>query len=200
MQLGLIGLLCSFCAPVALVLALLAKREMARQPGRYSNASHATIGIVTGGFISALFVASLVVAIAHGGSRQDTLPAARATKAMSAPGAAKAGAAPEMPNAPVAVVEPKRSRGHVERSEFGDPWPLTVEAGDLSCEPPGAVFFTVGGVRYSVNGLAKARRFNARDIEPIWARDEELIRTTKGTADFRKSIGPLIERGRELCR
>lgn len=198
MQLGLSSLFCAFIAPFALALGLIAKREMAARPNHYSNASHATVGIVMGGLLSAVLLVAVVLALATD-PQENTAYVARAPRAVPAAGTSRAAPAPRPPSARAAVIAPKRPRGYVERSDLGDEWPLTVEAGELSCEAPGAVFFTVGGVRYSVNGLAEAKRFAAKDIRPIWAQDAKLMRQTIGE-DMRKSIMPLIQRGRELCR
>ena len=75
--------------------------------------------------------------------------------------------------------------------DLGDAWPLTVEDGLIACQNQ-AVTFTTGGVTYAVNGTAKDRGLG-RDIDPIWAVDPAGI-TPK------MSIGPLIDRGRALCR
>jgi Na+/proline symporter len=71
MQLGLVSALCClFVAPVALVVGLLAQRDLARHPGRYGNASHATIGVVLGGTMCALIVlAAVAAALSTSGSR-----------------------------------------------------------------------------------------------------------------------------------
>ena len=70
MQLGLCSVLCLFVAPVALVLGLLAKRDLAKHPGRYGNASHATIGVVLGGAMCGLIVlAAIAAALSNDGSR-----------------------------------------------------------------------------------------------------------------------------------
>lgn len=81
----------------------------------------------------------------------------------------------------------------VSRSDFGDDWPLTVERGTLACEEPSAVIFTTGGTTYAVNGMASGladQRGWEAEIDPIWA---------EGEAAPRKNIGPLIDRGLELC-
>lgn len=79
----------------------------------------------------------------------------------------------------------------VSASDFGDEWPLTVDSGTLRCEPPSAVVFeTDDGREYAVNGMAATNGYD--EIEPIWAEDPS------GNAP-RMNIGPLIDRGLELC-
>lgn len=77
----------------------------------------------------------------------------------------------------------------VSQSDFGSDWPLTVDSGTLACGGAGEVTFTANGTTYAVNGLAKAATVFP-DIDPIWA---------KGEGAPRKDIGPLIQRGLELC-
>ena|SRR5437660_8134727 len=77
----------------------------------------------------------------------------------------------------------------VTRADFGDAWPLTVDGGTLACEGAGAVTFTVGGTTYAVNGMASGNG-QWPDIDPIWA---------KGSDTPKKDIGPLIDRGLQLC-
>lgn len=78
----------------------------------------------------------------------------------------------------------------VSREDFGDDWPLTVDEGVLACVPAFAVVFTAGGETYAVNGQAATQGY--ADIDPIWADDPD------GLAP-KKNIGPLIDRGLELC-
>jgi hypothetical protein len=78
----------------------------------------------------------------------------------------------------------------VSRADFGDEWPLTVGSGTLSCDGD-AVTFTTGGTTYGVNGTARTLN-EWPDIDPIWAKDPS------GLAP-KKDIGPLIDRGLDLC-
>jgi len=79
---------------------------------------------------------------------------------------------------------------YVSASDFGDEWPLTVTSGTLRCEAPSVVVFSAGGVEYGVNGMATTQGYP--EIDPIWADDpSEYIP--------KKNIGPLIQRGLELC-
>jgi hypothetical protein len=92
---------------------------------------------------------------------------------------------------PTPRLPPPRPSGDVSRAEFGDKWPLTVEAGELLCIDQ-AVVLDTGGITYAVNGTAKDRADASgwQDIEAIWA---------DGDAGLKKDIGPLIERGLALC-
>jgi hypothetical protein len=57
---------------------------------------------------------------------------------------------------------PFQGERRVQRSDFGDEWPLTDEAGVLSCET-GAVTFDDGDRKFAVNGIARSRGFPALD-------------------------------------
>ena len=75
MKLGVGSILCAFAAPFALYFGLKAQKEIAAQPGRYSNAGNATTGIVLGGILSSIFALAFLNAIVrsasadHGGAR-----------------------------------------------------------------------------------------------------------------------------------
>jgi hypothetical protein len=85
--------------------------------------------------------------------------------------------------------------GFVQRSDYGQAWPLTIDHGTLRCEPWSTVVFTApDGTEYAVNGMAEAQEGLA-DIEPIWRDDPD----PPAGADLKVSIHPLIERGLELC-
>ena len=84
----------------------------------------------------------------------------------------------------------------ITKQDFGEDWPFTVDEGVLAgngsdgfCE----VLFTTGGVTYAVNGTAKATGQYA-DINEIWADDP----STPGLS-LKVSMGPVIDRGLELC-
>jgi hypothetical protein len=85
-------------------------------------------------------------------------------------------------------VGPKKSM-RVSRGQFGEQWPFTVEQGVLQGRGWGSVTFKARGEEYAVNGVAKGRGF--KDIDAIWANDSET--------GLKKNIGPIIERGLELC-
>ena len=89
---------------------------------------------------------------------------------------------------PVEEAEP----GTITRAQFGDAWPFTVDEGVLRCEGEGgvgAVIFEAEGTEYGVNGVAKSQGY--ADVEPIWADDPSI--------GAKKNIGPIIDRGLELC-
>jgi hypothetical protein len=76
----------------------------------------------------------------------------------------------------------------VKSSDFGDEWMLTVNEGELKCEG-GAISFTANGTAYAVNGTAKGKGY--ADISSIWK---------AGTPPVpKKSISPLIDKGKTLC-
>jgi hypothetical protein len=86
----------------------------------------------------------------------------------------------------------------ISRTDLGDAWPLTVDTGVLSCigrKGVGLVTFTVDGVTYAVNGLAK-QGGRWESIDAIWIDDPNI----KVEPPVKKNIGPLIERGLALCR
>jgi hypothetical protein len=57
--LGMTSLLCGLTGPFALAVGLWAKRDIRAQPGRYSNASDATVGVVIGLIWVGLFAAAV---------------------------------------------------------------------------------------------------------------------------------------------
>ena len=94
----------------------------------------------------------------------------------------------------------------IYRERMGDEWPLTIERGYLNCncvERGGFPFFRCvkgavtihdsgEGVTYSVNGVQQPNYVVAPEIEPI-------RRTDPGDSSANIDLGPLIERGLELC-
>ena len=91
--------------------------------------------------------------------------------------------------------------GMVSRDTWTDgEWPLTVDAGTLTCIDGlhAAFFVDIGeeGRLWPLNGRAKSNheRFGAEpDINPIWRFDPQY-------ADgIRVSIGPMINRALEFC-
>lgn len=79
----------------------------------------------------------------------------------------------------------------ISRDDFGDDWPFTVDEGILACVGVSEVVFKAGGKTYAVNGMAVGTGKYA-EVEEIWA-DNPSIPGTK------KNIGPIIDRGLELC-
>ena len=83
----------------------------------------------------------------------------------------------------------------VRHEDFGEEWPLTVEAGTIRCEPPSIVTFSASDGRiFGVNGMGMAHH---SQIDPIWADDPS---PTGRAAKLKKSIGPLISLGLFLCK
>ena len=78
----------------------------------------------------------------------------------------------------------------VDRSQFGEEWPLIVPSGLLSCDNNGAIYIrTDNGKTYSLNAQAAAA-YPA--VDPIWAAD--------ASGGARKSLDPLVAAGEDLCR
>ena len=88
----------------------------------------------------------------------------------------------------------------ISETDFGSQWPFTVSKGKLNCEGSsgmGAVTFTANGITYAVNGTAKAvakkRNTGWRDIDEIWKASPDI-------PGAKVSMGPIIEKGRSLCK
>ncbi|MGQ0846525.1 MAG: DUF2511 domain-containing protein [Sporichthyaceae bacterium] len=142
----------------------------------------------TGGFVrrhkvltaaAALFLA-LVTSVTLGTGKSTGDPASSLPNTAGDSSSSQA-APPRSPARPVP--------GFVSRATMGDQWPLTVDSGVLSCFA-GGVYFTTGGTRYTVNGIADSRGDGA-DIAPIWSKSNN--------PGPRKNIGPLIDTGLGLC-
>jgi hypothetical protein len=87
---------------------------------------------------------------------------------------------------------------HISQADLRNDWPLTVREGVLRCEGAGAVTFTSAGTTYAVNGLASGLG-QYPDIDPIWADDPSAGTLIGYEVAPKKNIGPLIDRGLELC-
>lgn len=89
----------------------------------------------------------------------------------------------------------------ISKADLEFDWPLTVDAGVLTCEPlPGnaklqLVTFTTNGKTYALNGIAKGhvKSRGWGEIGPIWKENASVPGTKMG-------IGPLITRGISLCK
>lgn len=83
----------------------------------------------------------------------------------------------------------------VSRAAFRDSgrdWPLTVEAGVLSCEGVSSVVFAADtGGRYALNGTAETHT-SWPSIEPLWA-------DAPGQPGLKVDLGDLIQAGLTLC-
>jgi hypothetical protein len=75
----------------------------------------------------------------------------------------------------------------IERSQFGNGWPLTVPWATLRCYSQTWLTVTADGCERALNGLARSLGFPP--IDPIWAGDGLIVP--------RKNIGPLFEAARE---
>lgn len=71
----------------------------------------------------------------------------------------------------------------VSRSEFGDSWPFTVEAGVVDCVDGQAAVFKAEGKTYQLNGFARSRGY--APIDPIWKGNPDIPGT-------KISIGEMI--------
>lgn len=75
-------------------------------------------------------------------------------------------------------------------------WPLTVSKGVVRCEGSdgsGSVIFRApDGMDYAVNGTAMTVKQDLPNIEAIWKKDPDVPGT-------RINIGPVIDKGLELC-
>jgi hypothetical protein len=83
--------------------------------------------------------------------------------------------------------------GKITEAELGEEWPFTVSEGILRCHGSagfGAVTFEADGTEYAVNGVAKGQDYPP--VDPVWADDP----TVDG---LKKNIGPVIDRGLDLC-
>ncbi|MGW6932820.1 DUF2511 domain-containing protein [Lentzea sp. NPDC054927] len=83
-----------------------------------------------------------------------------------------------------------RGPGEIRREDFGEKWPLTVDAGVVRCQN-GAVTFTSNGSNYDVNGTAMTKN-RGKKIDEIWADDPK-------NAGLKINISPIIELGLKLC-
>ena len=80
----------------------------------------------------------------------------------------------------------------ISRDDLGDRWPFTVNSGVIACNHPSSavVFFTNEKI-YAVNGVAKGQKRYA-DVR-------EILRDHPFVAGSQVDIGPILERGRNLC-
>lgn len=87
------------------------------------------------------------------------------------------------------------NEARMTRADLGADWPLTVDEGVVSCEGIseglGEIYFTAEGTKYAVNGLAQGAS-EGPDIDVIWADNPEM-------EGLKINIGPIIDRGLELC-
>ncbi len=95
------------------------------------------------------------------------------------------------PSPPVKKTIPNRSVVVTEK-EYGNKWPFTVPSVTLRCVSlPGGdgIIVECDGKKYAINGTAQS---TYPAVDPIWRDNPDLPGT-------KINIGPLIERGTELC-
>jgi len=94
---------------------------------------------------------------------------------------------------PLALAAPPKL---ISAEEFGADWPFTTEEMHLQCLPGNAVVVTdpETGQMYGVNGAAsrKTRQLGLDPLELVWAENKNITGAKVG-------LGPLIERGLNLC-
>jgi hypothetical protein len=83
-----------------------------------------------------------------------------------------------------------RDGAEISQSDYDEQWPLTVNGGILRCEGESAITLEVNGKRYAVNSTAQASTAYAKVDE---------IRAGAPEGQGLKNLGPLIDRGLELC-
>jgi hypothetical protein len=135
-----------------------------------------------------------------GGSKQPSPPPTIPTPA--APPEPPAERTPEPPVADTPREDEPRpdvpgpGEFRMTREEYGAEWPLTVDEADVSCRED-AVYLRANGVLYAVDGIALKHRTKtgAKDLRAsgLWAADPSLD-------GFKKSLGPMIDKGLSLCR
>lgn len=114
-----------------------------------------------------------------------------------APAAASAEAPAVSAGPPAPSPKPDQNGVMIDKAEYGDDWPYTVESGRLYCDPPGSnVVMESGGTVYALNGRAMgnaAQRGYVNARESITPRDEYGYFTV---GDSQK----IISRGLSMCR
>jgi hypothetical protein len=90
------------------------------------------------------------------------------------------------------ICESARAARLSQPSGPGKGWPLTVEAGVVSCQDGSVLFMDPIGVQYAVNGLAMTQHSELARIDEIWAH-------RKDDPALRIDISPVLDRGLDLC-
>jgi hypothetical protein len=85
----------------------------------------------------------------------------------------------------------------ISKEQFGDKWPLTVDAGTVVCVDGASVIFVADNrSKYAVNGTAKSKKRMQEngwlDIGEIWKKDPELPGASM-------DIRPILDAGVALC-
>lgn len=85
---------------------------------------------------------------------------------------------------------------YVSKDEMGDAWPLTVDGVTLYCLAGWVLVEDDEGTYYWVNGGPDVARtwfgVETKNIRRIWRDDPR-------TPDLKVNIGPIIDRGHEIC-
>ena len=83
----------------------------------------------------------------------------------------------------------RANRIRVTQEQFGDRWPLTVDAGEIECIDGFLLVFHYEDATYALNGAAISRGYP--EIDPIWKDRADGIAP-------KENIGPLLKAGRAL--
>lgn len=78
----------------------------------------------------------------------------------------------------------------IERSQYGDSWPFSVDAGVLTCKESNQVVFVHNSDIYALNGAAKDSG-KYRPIDSIW-----VVNSSGSKAD----LSGIISKGLSLCK
>jgi hypothetical protein len=79
---------------------------------------------------------------------------------------------------------------------LGAAWPFSVPYGTVYCVDNAVLFAGPDGTRYGINGFAQSLYPDLPPVEDIWLFDPDPAMANAG---FRVDIGPIIDRGLELC-
>lgn len=86
----------------------------------------------------------------------------------------------------------------VFKKDLGEEWPLKFDRAVLTCLPGGGVFVMdpMTDIFYPLNGIAqgqaKTGKVKAGEIKAVWLDNPDL-------PGAKKSIGPMLDKGLELC-
>lgn len=85
----------------------------------------------------------------------------------------------------------------ISADDYGTAWPFTVEEMHLSCLPGNAVVVmdSETGAMYPLNGIARSKA-SALALEPL----DKVWRADPNNSGAKVDLGPLIEKGLQLCK
>jgi hypothetical protein len=102
--------------------------------------------------------------------------------------------------------ENSKNKEYISKDEYGTDWPFLVDEGILECRSwKKVVFTTFNGKTYAVNGSAMGTK-EYIDIHEIWKKDYEsenakyFLKINRPDMVGYINIGPIINRGLELCQ